>query len=425
MGKEIINLKAMEINYSTQVSVKFNNYGINKSKTAIKHSESYGISICLTLFMLFYYYFSLLDADNPSLIIRVIPIALTLFIDLYIIFKLFSVHLISKNEKIFLFAFLFLSVISWLLNSSGIHRLLMFIMAITAVLLFVKQPLNFNEAVRLFWLFAICVVLILFNTARGAIDLVLDHQFNPNTGAFLLTMLFCASFAICAKFKAFSKKLPYIIVCIVSLALQSIYISRTALLGILIFVFLYILCRANKKTFKSKTVFCGILIFSVLGVLLAYIYSEILFPAIGYGKIHIFGKDLFTGRQTIWNFTFDSINANLWFGVGSHLNEEYIEQGYYELIMNAHNQPLGILAACGLLIFIVFYIALSFYLSKLYAHRKSQTESHNRVPIIFMVTVTIMSYFDVYFMSLFNLLPILIIFLIIIGPSKMRKKEIK
>ena len=76
-----------------------------------------------------------------------------------------------------------------------------------------------------------------------------------------------------------------------------------------------------------------------------------MYPAIGHGKIIIFGKDIFSGRQTIWHFAFNSIKNNFWFGVGSHLNETQFNEGYYELIMNAHNQPIGILAAFG-----VFFI---------------------------------------------------------------------
>lgn len=386
-----------------------------ENKTGAKRSPSYCVAVIMALFMLFYYYFTLYTQNSAGSWPDVVSISLTFFIDLFIFYQIVKAKLATKKFKRLLFSFLFLLFISFILNLSGVQRLLNLTMVLLGIYVFVKSPVSFKEAKILFWLYTLFVVFILLNTATGKENASLIHKFNPNSGGFLLALLFCSSFVFSFKFKRFRNKLPYLIVCLTSFLLQFIFISRTAMLGIIMFVFATVLWGAFKNCSNKKSAFRSVFILSLLGIVVAFVYSKVLFPMLGYGKITILGKDIFTGRQTIWSFTFDSIKQNFWFGVGSHLNEAQFNEGYYELIMNAHNQPLGIMAACGIFVFFVFYYAIAYFISLLYTDKNIK---FNRVPVIFLCVITIMSYFDIYFMSLYNVIPILLVFALMTGSSK-------
>ena len=79
---------------------------------------------------------------------------------------------------------------------------------------------------------------------------------------------------------------------------------------------------------------------------------------------------------------------------------------------------------CALPIF-TFYFALAHILAQPY--KKNSPNKYNRLPVVFFMVIMMMSYFDIYFMSLYNLLPILIAFSILAGTGNntMIKREIK
>lgn len=398
-----------------------NNQSISVGRVRGKHSESFFVAVILAVFMLFYYYFTIFTENVDGAWTGIIVIFFTFAIDFFIFCLLYKNKLLVGTTVKITLIFLFFSLISYFVTFSGVHRLLLLIMILFGAYLFVKIPVGFQEAKQLFWLYTVIIVLILINTATGKENALEANKFNPNSGGFLLTLLFCASVILAYKHKGINK-LPYCLMSIATFGLQFVFLSRTALLGIFLYSILLILFRAAKKTVSFRFAFLSLFILSLAGVLVAYVYSEVMYPAIGHGKIIIFGKDIFSGRQTIWHFAFDSIKNHFWFGVGSHLNETQFNEGYYELIMNAHNQPIGILAACGIFIFVIFYYALSYFVASLYKTKKANEVKYNGIPIIFMLVITVMSYFDIYFMSLYNILPILIMFCILIGLSRLNNE---
>lgn len=280
---------------------------------------------------------------------------------------------------------------------------------LSGIYVFNLNPLQDKEKKVIFCLFSLSILLILFN--GSTVGNIREGKFNPNTCGFLLTMLFC----VCVPRFIDKKKKSIILIMFLCVGLQFVFDSRTALFGLLLYAFVCLILKASKRTFKHQSVFWMILVFSMLGLVAAYIYSEILFPLIGHGKIYIFGKDLFTGRQTIWGNAFHSIRENFWFGVGSHLNESLYEQGYNEAIMEAHNQPIGVFSAFGFLPFLLFYIVLASFTSSFY---QNDHTCSLRYPAIFLFVVTIMSYFEVYYFSIFTWIAILITYVLIVSHSK-------
>lgn len=365
--------------------------------------------------LLAFYSNALIETNSALGFLSYIPlVCLTLFCltICYVVF--FGQKRLKGNQFLLYFFFLFFIALSYVVNFSGGSMIIGPLAILSGIYVFNLNPLHDEEKKVIFCLFSLSILLILFN--GSTMENIREGKFNPNTCGFLLTMLFC----VCVPRYIATRKKSIILIMFFCIGLQFVFDSRTALLGLLLYAFVCLILKASKRTFKHQTVFWVILIFSMLGLVAAYIYSEILFPLIGHGKIYIFGKDLFTGRQTIWGNAFHSIKENFWFGVGSHLNESLYEQGYYEAIMEAHNQPIGVFSTFGFLPFLLFYIVLARFVSSFY---QNDYTCSLRYPAIFLFVVTIMSYFEVYYFSIFTWIAILIAYVLIVSHSKKCSEE--
>lgn len=326
-----------------------------------------------------------------------------------------------QYSSIFLIALvLFISLcMSYFANSSGLEYLISLLFICTAFIYFNIYRLSYKEIKKLMIIVTVLTASILCNTMISKDFTIYGNipgKINPNTGAFVLAMMFMIfwSYFLCYK------KILTLIISILCLILQFIYMSRIALFGILIFVLLTVISKARSKSFKSKTVFTVILLCAVLGVILPYVYTNILFKHFGYGKLIIYGKDIFSGREIIWSLTFDSIKNHLWFGVGNRLNfDRYLSDGGNNaLIMNAHNQQIGILAAFGLIPFITFYLCFAYIVSLPY-----QQKNVNRFPVICVITIVLMSYTDITFFSDYNYLYIIVVYAVISSMQYRQKNK--
>lgn len=391
------------------------NFSIYKT-TQNRHSISFYLSILLIIFMLLAFYLNALIETNSALgFLSYIPlVCLTLFCLAICYAVFFGQKRLKGNQFLLFFFFLFFITLSYVVNFSGGSMIIGPLAILSGIYVFNLNPLHDEEKKVIFCLFSLSILLILFN--GSTVENIREGKFNPNTCGFLLTMLFC----VCVPRYIATRKKSIILIMFFCIGLQFVFDSRTALLGLLLYAFVCLILKASKRTFKHQTVFWVILIFSMLGLVAAYIYSEILFPLIGHGKIYIFGKDLFTGRQTIWSNAFHSIRENFWFGVGSHLNELLYDQGYSKLIMNAHNQAIGIFAAFGFLPFLLFYIVFASFASHFY---KNDHVCSFRYPAIFLFVITLMSYFDIYFFAQYNWIAILIAYVLIVSHSKKCSEE--
>ena len=401
-----------------QISKETVSIDIPRRKVRERRSMSFILSIAMSVYLIVQYYFPVFFDTEGTLLGYV-------FSSISILSFVFAVILIYTRcvrvaTRVFNTVVLFLcsAVLSLLMTASGIERTFGLLTILILFYVFHLDPLRKKERSIVFITFIVTIAVIMLNGVPGDASLELpDGKFNPNGCAFLLAMLLCVAVV---KFSLFKKK-STLLLCAICLGLQLVYISRTALLGIIMFSFLFLILKGNKKTFSPKIVFWTIFIFSMLGIVLCYIYSEVLFAQIGKGKIFILGKDIFTGREIIWNFTFKSIREHFWFGVGSHLNEGYYEAGYYKLIMNAHNQPLGMLAAFGFFPFLFFYVAFS--IVSAIGYRKNSKWILGRAPAIFLFVITIMSYFDIYFFAQYNWIAIVIAYGLICSYSKKEKQK--
>lgn len=359
--------------------------------TVRRNSVSFVVSVMWMLYAIVVSYIQVLflDEDDSAYYILMVPMLFILFYQFYYLLKDINVSKCKLNLVTVYFVFI---IFHYILLRSGLIRVVDLMALLSCLLIYKKYPLKKKEIKKLYYLFVFVVLLKVLNgtTVENLAD---TNKFNPNECAIYLMLLFCVSIVMFANIR----KLRFLIVAIICFALQFYFSSRGALVGCIIFFTLFVFFRAWKRAWKVRTAFWIILLLSLIGVLAAYLYSTVLLDLIGYGKITILGKDLFTGRQKIWSLTFDSIKDNLWLGVGSRVNEATILEEGNGIYRNTHNMALAVLASFGLLHFILFYLLLSYLTSTNGSFKKGKSEYISRAPIIFMSAITIMNYFEVLF----------------------------
>ncbi len=390
-------------------------------KTARKtRSVSFWLSVFLIIYAVLYFYIKSILRDESVVEYQAyFSILANLLLFCFLFLKLFlGGKRIERNIKCWILLTLIFCMISYFVNFSGLEKLLGLSIFLMSIAVFQIYPLRKNELNIIFCLFVFAVILILLN-GTTEIDSIDESKFNPNACGFLLALVFCVSLVRFGK----SKRVLDFVMLLVSFDMQFFFTSRTAMLGCLMFFTLFVLRKFKKKGCGFKTLFAILLVLPLLGVAVAYIYAEVLYPQIGVGKIIIFGKDLFTGRQEIWHYTFESIKEHLWFGVGSHLNDDLLNSGFYDLIANAHNQSLGTIAAFGILPFVSFSIAFAAVGAFTYK-RKFKGNKFTVLPVLFLAVICVMSWFDLYLFSQYNWVPIIISYGLICGyGKKVRKKS--
>ncbi len=360
--------------------------------TARRYSVSFVVSVAWLIYAIAVSYIKvLLDESELLYYIQTIPMLLILFYQLYYLLRDANVSKLGLNLTSVYFLFI---ILHYFLLRSGLERVINLISMLTCLLVFKKYSFKKREINKLYYLFVLVVFLKIINGATVE-NMADTSKFNPNECAIYLMLLFCISLVTFA----YAKKLRYLIVTAISFALQFYFASRGALFGCVLFFTAFVFFRAWKRAWKVKTAFVIILLLSVLGILAAYIYSTVLFEAIGKGNVTIFGKDLFTGRQKIWQLTFDTIKDNLWFGVGSRVNEATVLEESNSIYRNSHNMALAVLVSFGLLHFILFYLLFSYLISTGGAYKKGKRKYVPSAPIIFICVITLMNYFEMLFFS--------------------------
>lgn len=373
------------------------------------HSSSYYLAIGMGLLTLLYYYLPfILDFYNSYVLFAAAIVAALAFI-------LFRGIKLRLDFLLPLSLFILTSLCSYFWNTSGVLQVMYAFTILLYLYVFHADPLRKREQNIVLIMFTVITFFVLLNGDRGAVIYGGNEgKFNPNTCGLMLSMLF---FAGVSKYVS-ERKISLLIFSVVCFLVQFLFLCRTALMGEAIFLVGLLITRARKKTFRRSTVFWTIFLFSIGGVIFAWLYADVLFSAVGYGKITILGKDLFTGRQAIWQNALQRIRNNPIFGVGGQLGVG--EDEIADSLENAHNQPLGILAAFGLLPFLFFYVALALLAALPYCNGHGSRQC-NRVPAIFLFTITVMCYFELLFSAQWG--AILMAYPIILSCSISRKTD--
>lgn len=234
-------------------------------------------------------------------------------------------------------------------------------------------------------------VLIMFLAPHGDAHMETEDfihavlPYNPNTSGFILSLFAMCLLLGASKFKKITNALLFAFV-ILLFGFLFVFKSRTAMAGFILFVIAYLFCKYILKLKPNLYGFLALLA-CVGGILFAYVYI-VLFNELGYGKLTIFGKDLFTGRQYIWMDAFEQLKGHYLFGIGNTLHSSQIGNDTSG-VTNLHNQMMGFLTVFGVFSFSAFALFIARQVKLLAQKRKKRIGS-----ILFIFVLIAMSYFD-------------------------------
>lgn len=314
---------------------------------------------------------------------------------------LFEFQRLDRGVQFFWICFAVLMFASYLKNGTGMEYLC------NTVVLFgvlsVSGRLRFKKRlIKLIVIFYLCVVLLVavfankFDSADAGSALIVN---NTNHSGFIMMACEIMFMILAQKHpKRSRKRRIYWILFAVAFIVHIQFASRSSLIGTVLF-FAYSLLKNRIDELGPKSICFSAIVLCVAGILFAYLYAVVLFDLIGQGEITILGKDLFTGRQTIWRDAFEQMKGNLLLGAGNTLDSRN---------ENAHNQFVGWLLIYGLPAFAAIILLMASILKSYAGKHKSK----NMVAVMLILVVA--SYAETYFYSGINSI---IVILIVISAS--------
>lgn len=254
-----------------------------------------------------------------------------------------------------------LLLISYLMHTSGLEYLCNIVTLCSIFIVFPFMHMSKKGVVFVYLIF-VAFSVFLFFTAPSSAEFDLTHKgMNPNNSSLvcLLTEFLSLSLAFKSK-KKFSKFL-LVLLTVMLFCFQLSFGGRSSLIGTILMVIYFVFYKFVNRIPKGfyKFIFFFLLVFSIL---FAYLYSVTLFNSIGKGSVTLMGKDLFTGRQTIWSDIFNYVGNDWLFGKGNTFESSWIitdNAGELAAANNAHNFSLGFAAIFGVIPFLSFTLLIA------------------------------------------------------------------
>lgn len=297
-------------------------------------------------------------------------------------------------------ALLILFFIPYVIHLSGLEYFCNTIsfLGILTILPYVAIRKRTIKILLAFWFLYMVFMVVFTKSSRNFVN---NHWFiNPNLSSIMIFLTIFVVFCF-IKVKYHKFKLRIVLLMIALTILQLTYKGRSALIGTFL-VFVNMLFPKLERKLNARK--CCRLTFFIhtLSVCFVAFYSITLFKIIGKGNLYIMGKDIFTGRQMIWQDAFSQLSGNWLFGIGNRLRSMKI---YGNLFTNLHNQSMGYLVTFGLLAFISYVLLLSSLIKNLY-------KKNYVLVAIFILILSLMAYFETLLYSSDNIryiLPILVV----------------
>lgn len=277
--------------------------------------------------------------------------------------------------------------ISYLSHFSGLTYLLntFFTINILLLLIYVHPPKYLWVTTFLVLSVFVILVILFAPQYRHEDETSKFLNLNTNTSGYILFLFFFITIYYACDFKLGTVKGSIFYLLSVGIFFAQLrYAGRSAMLGD-VFTLICILLKKHIGKMSNAKVKNYIFALSVFSLLFTYLYAVTLFNAVGHGKWFFMGKDIFTGRQTIWNDSFDQLRGHVILGLGNKLRSMAIN-GDTSGFTNVHNQMLGYVVTFGLIGSIPFLFLFSNVIS-LYAKRSVMM-------ISFILILSCMAYFD-------------------------------
>ena len=186
------------------------------------------------------------------------------------------------------------------------------------------------------------IALLLFSGKQYAYYIssnIFDYKLNPNVIAYLVLLCsFFAFYLINNKHKAMKSFIFFIILYLLFLTR-----ARTSLIAFLLFVLLNLLNKLKLKRKIRRTKYKYWITLLIIAYFCSiYIYAYVLPNYVPSGKLILLNKNIFSGRQIIWQEIFSLMKHNWLLGVGA--DYAFTDKQLY----SAHNLFLGYAAIFGL-----------------------------------------------------------------------------
>lgn len=251
------------------------------------------------------------------------------------------------------------AIISYSIHQSGLEYFCntIIFLGVLAMAPYVKLKKNLTR-ISLAIYFAVTILVMLFAKQFGAGN-TKDVLINLNTngsGFILMICEFCLLGLVCVNKNHRAKRYCYLILFVVVFIFHIQFSGRSSLIGTALML-LYVIFKRQFDKSGKRFVRGLAFILCLGGVLFAYIYAVPLFEKIGHGQIYLMGKDIFTGRQVIWQDAFEQLSGNLLFGIGNRLQSIAINNDTSGFT-NLHNQMMGWLTTYGIVVYILILLLI-------------------------------------------------------------------
>lgn len=325
-----------------------------------------------------------------------------------LILGIIYVNKISFKLICWLLLFCIVIFISSVIHASGREYMIslmafMIVLLLNSRLKILTSSINFYYAVFVIINLSLILFAPMGNKQPALIPNSVFDNVNPNTSGMYMMFLYVTSicFAIYSR-----KRIGYLIVALISLVSIELFKARTSLLGALIFTVLLVLFRFVKFERKNSL----IIFLCAFGILFAYIYSVTLYDLIGPGKIYILGKDIFSGREIIWQAAFNRIKGHYWFGIGNTITEG---DEFSSFTANLHNQFVGIMVIFGLPTFIVASFAFVKFTNSL-----TNNKQLYHVFYAFTVGFVVMNYTEIVMFTINLIVSLAVLYALVIAKQE-------
>lgn len=237
-----------------------------------------------------------------------------------------------------------LMIISTISGSGGWGAIMNAIILMTNMLVLSQMKFSYNQIRFASYIFLLPMIALLLFSGRHYVHYVsssiFDYTLNPNVIAYLILL---SSFVAFHLIKTKHTVIKSFIVFLVVLYLLIGTGSRTSLIAFLLFV-IFNLLNKRKHLYKIRlTKYKSMIAFLIIASFcFVYIYAYVLPNYIPSGRLIILNKNLFSGRQIIWQEIFSLMKHNWLFGVGA--DYAFMDNQLY----SAHNLFLGYAALFGL-----------------------------------------------------------------------------
>ena len=211
-----------------------------------------------------------------------------------------------------------------------------------------------------------------------------DYNFNMAGLVFMITTISCMLFFELLKDKYYYLKYMQILIFIVGVLFCTLYHSRCAMMGLIIFGIIYL---AEPFILKHSWMKYLLIILSTVGaVLFTLLYVGI--AKTGWNLTFLY-KDILSGRQLIWDELWQALLKQPFTGIGS----SYELKSFF--IFEVHNGLFDILAVHGVLVFAVTIVLL---IKKLNMYLNTKAESNEyRIAVASVFAILFTSFFENFF----------------------------